>query len=487
MHLYFEITLLHLFTPAFCIVIITFLFFVQIHLQEESCLRISSFLADGVVVNPGTILPDFSVDSLIFTLKELDLTVPLDMEKLNNPSGNGDITFPCSFAGARLHVENMFLSESPSLNLRLLNLEKDPACFCLWEDQPVDASQKKWATGASHLSLSLENGNGLIGLQSSLGWSSGSWKCVELKDVCIEVAMATADGSPLIEVPPPGGIVRVGVSCQQYLSNTSIEQLFFVLDLYTYFGRVTEKIAKVGKKNRPKRSRNESSGGKLIEKVPSDTAVSFAVEDLQLKFLESSSINTQGMPLVQFIGEALIIKVSHRTLGGAIAVSSTLRWESVEIDCVETEGSLVCENGTTFTPLGNGMDGNGYPQLRAVFWVHKKRAHQLKGNILTVPFLDIKMVHMIPYSARDVECHSLSLSACIAGVRLGGGMNYAEPLLHRFGILGPDEGPGEGLSKGLENLASGPLSKLFKASPLAVEEESKELYIFEDLLVVAFS
>ncbi|KAK9268421.1 hypothetical protein L1049_000171 [Liquidambar formosana] len=447
----------------------------MIHLQEESCLRICSFLADGVVVNPGAILPDFSVNSLIFTLKELDLTVPMDTGKLNNPARNGNTTFQSSFAGARLHINNLFFSESPSLKLRLLNLDKDPACFCLWEDQPVDASQKKWTSGASHLSLSLETCNGLTGLQSSLGWSSGLWRCVELKDACIEVAMATADGSPLINVPPPGGVVRVGVACQQYSSNTSVEQLFFVLDLYAYFGRVCEKIAIVGKNNRPKKVIDDSFGGRLMEKVPSDTAVSLAVKDLQLRFLESSSINIQGMPLVRFVGEDLFIKVTHRTLGGAIAVSSALRWESVEVDCVDTEGNLARENGTALTSVDNGhlMAGNGCPQLRAVFWIHKKSTHRSNGKVFTVPFLDINMVHVIPYNARDMECHSLSVSACIAGVRLGGGMNYAEALLHRFGILGPDGGPGEGLSKGLENLSAGPLSKLFKASPLAVDNLEK--------------
>ncbi|KAF7138451.1 hypothetical protein RHSIM_Rhsim07G0149200 [Rhododendron simsii] len=112
------------------------------------------------------------------------------------------------------------------------------------------------------------------------------------------------------------------------------------------------------------------------------------------------------------------------------------------------------------------MVRNGCSQLRIVFWVQKRLKLRSHGNTLSVPFLDIRMVHMIPYRTRDMECHSLSLSACIAGVRLGRGMNCAEALLHRFGILRPSVGLGEGLSKGLENLSAGPLSKLFKASPL---------------------
>lgn len=449
----------------------------MIHLQEESCLKIVSLLVDGITVNPGAILPDFSINSIKFNLKGLDITVPMDTENPIYSVGNRKPNFQSCFSGARLHIENLFFSESPSLTLKLLNLEKDPACFCLWEDQPIDASQKKWTTGASLLSLSLETCDDATGLQSSVKSSSPLWKCVELKDACVEVAMATADGSPLIFVPPPGGLVRVGIACEQYFSNTSVEQLFFVLDLYAYFGSVGEKLAIIRKSSQMKRIRNESLGGRIIEKVPSDTAVSFAVKLLRLRFLESSPADIQGMLLVQFLGENLFVKVTHRTLGGAIAISSSLCWESVEVDCADTEGNLSHENGVPLPSVENGilMNGNGRPQLRTVFWVQKRLKLLSHGNTPSVPFLNIGMVHVIPYSTQDMECHSLSLSACIAGVRLGGGMNYAEALLHRFGILGADGGPGEGLSKGLENLSAGPLSKLFKASPLIPDDVQENM------------
>ncbi|KAI3466210.1 hypothetical protein Pfo_022873 [Paulownia fortunei] len=440
----------------------------MIHLQEESCLRISSFLADGIVVNPGAVLPDFSINSLVFNLKGLDVTIPLEIGKPEQSSRSCNMPFQSSFAGARLHIEDLMLSQSPSLKLRLLNLEKDPACFCLWENQPVDASQKKLAAGASLISLSLETCNYLTGRDSSRV-ESGLWRCVEMKDMCIEVAMVTADGSPLTNIPPPGGVVRVGVACQQYLSNTSVEQLFFVLDLYAYFGTVSERIAVVGKNKTLKETRNESLGGNIMEKVPGDTAVTLAMKDLQLRFFESCSSDTQGIPLVRFVGDDLFVKVSHRTLGGAIAISSTLRWERVEVDCTETVNDFRHANGSDLTlPKNSHLDGKECRQLRAVFWVQNSRICQSNCNT-TVPFLDISMVHVIPYSAQDIECHSLNVSACIAGVRLGGGMNYAESLLHRFGILGPDGGPGEGLTKGLEHLSGGPLSKLFKASPLIMD------------------
>ncbi|GLT72538.1 hypothetical protein SLA2020_444640 [Shorea laevis] len=441
----------------------------MIHLQEQSCLRISSFLADGIVVNPGAVLPDSSVNSLVFTLKDLDISVPLDTTALNNPSSKRNVTVEKSFAGARLHIENLFFSESPSLKLKLLNLEKDPACFCLWEGQPIDASQKKWTAGASQLSLYLETSASLTGLQSYAGCTPGLWRCVEVKDASVEVAMVSADGNPLRIVPPPGGVVRVGVACHQYLSNTSVEQLFFVLDLCTYFGKVSEKIAIVGKSKRPKMDKNDSLSQSLMDKVPSDTAVSLTVNDLQLRFLESSSsLNIHEMPLVQFIGRDLFIKVTHRTLGGAIAVSSTLFWERIEVDCLDNGGNLVNENRTMLDSVENGslVTLNGYPPLRAVFWVDNKKKHQSNGKAFVIPFLDISIVHVIPFNEQDKECHSLMVSASISGVRLGGGMNYTEALLHRFGILGPDGGPGEGLSKGLENLSAGPLAKLLKPSAL---------------------
>ncbi|KAG2306392.1 hypothetical protein Bca52824_026140 [Brassica carinata] len=49
------------------------------HLQEESCLRIYSFLANGIVVNPSDVLPDNIVNSLLFTLKELDRDVKMSL------------------------------------------------------------------------------------------------------------------------------------------------------------------------------------------------------------------------------------------------------------------------------------------------------------------------------------------------------------------------------------------------------------------------
>ncbi|QHO00570.1 hypothetical protein HN51_035481 [Arachis hypogaea] len=49
------------------------------------------------------------------------------------------------------------------------------------------------------------------------------------------------------------------------------------------------------------------------------------------------------------------------------------------------------------------------------------------------------------------------------------GMNYAEVLLHRFGIIGPDGGRGKGLCKGLEKLQAGLLATIFKTTPPDVD------------------
>ncbi|KAH0453337.1 hypothetical protein IEQ34_017661 [Dendrobium chrysotoxum] len=443
----------------------------SIILQEESCLRISSFLADGVAVNPGTVLPDFSINSLLFTLKELDLTIPLDLKKPVGLYSTREFHSPACFSGARLHVADLYFLQSPSIRCNLLNLDKDPACFSFWDYQPIDASQKKWTTQASLLSLSLETCNSLTTEQArSANLPTGLWKCVEVHKACFEAAMVTPDGRPLVDVPPPGGVVRIGVSCQGYSSNTSVEQLLFVLDIYAYFGKVSENIKKVCKNNN---SRSGFLGKKFMEKLPSDTVVSLAVSSLRLMFLESYSLDVQGIPLVQFSGEDFFMKVSHQTLGGAFAMSTSLLWNSVCIHCVDDVLppkrfiGAACEHDL----LGVG---NGFPQMRPVCWIDNRS----KNQIHAVPFLDVSILHVVPYKMQDVECHSLNVSAKISGVRLGGGMNYTEALLHRFGILGPDGGPGDSLTKGLENVSSGPLANLFRPSSLVDTSKENSMYLF---------
>ncbi|KAJ3693633.1 hypothetical protein LUZ60_009113 [Juncus effusus] len=421
----------------------------MVTLQEESCLRISSFLADGIIANRASTLPDSSINSLQFTLKEFDLSIPLTTTTFSNlPLKKPALANP-SFSAAKLHVKDLQFSQSPSLKCPLLNLEKDPACFLLWNFQPVDSSQVKLSTKAFSVNLSLET--------SSLNSTGELFKCVELIDVEFEAAMVTADGGPLVEMPPPDGIVRLGVQFGGYSSNTSVEQLFFVLDLYSYFGIVGERITKAGSKKM-----NNFSGEKLIKKLPSDTAVSLGINHLELKFLDSSSGEIERKPLVQFCGEDLFVKVSHRTLGGAFAVSTDLLWKSVSVNCIDDDNTI----------FQNGSNGSlPPPKMRAVFWIDNNNNN---NNNNSNQFLDVRVVHVMPYDIKDMEFHSLNLNTKISNVRLGGGMSYAESLLHRFGILGLDGGPSEGLLKGVKDLSAGPLAQLFKSSNHNNNEENGE-------------
>ncbi|KAI3717883.1 hypothetical protein L1987_69791 [Smallanthus sonchifolius] len=420
-----------------------------IHLQEESCLRILSLLADGIVVNPDDTSPDPSISSLHFNIKELNITVPLEVRKPDHFTCYGN-SKNSMFKGARLHIENLYLSESPFMRLRLLNLDMDAACFCLWEGQPIDTSQRKWTAGASLIGLCLDTCNNPLGGCNSQLNSSEPWRCVEMKDVSVQVAMVTSDGSPLRNTPPPGGIVRAGVACEELVSNTSIEQLFYLLDFYSYVDNVSGKLAMAGKNKWSKTVKKESSDFKSFsQKGPADTAISLAFKNMELKFLEASSMDTEGTPLIQFTGDDLLLQVTHRTLGAAMAISSTLRWDRVQLACAA--------NGVV--PPGS--------EMRAVIWVHNRRDVRSRNNTVLIPFLNLSIVHVIPYDAQDKGWHSLRVSGCIAGVRLAGGMNYNEALLHRVGILGPDGRPGTGISKGLERLST---SKLFKASPPSASE-----------------
>ncbi|XLR27473.1 hypothetical protein S83_055373, partial [Arachis hypogaea] len=195
----------------------------------------------------------------------------------------------------------------------------DPACFSLWEGQPIDAIQRNWSARAAQITF-ISGSMYCPTCTLRFSWMDpGLWRCVVLKGAWIEVAMATGNGSPLLKVPPLGGIVRVDVSCEQFLSNCFVEQLFFVLVLYMYFGRVSEKIAVAGKSKQLEGIKNKSSSEKLMDITPSDSA---------------------------FVGNDLFISATHRTFGGVIVISSTSRWEGVQIDCVDAEKHIAGENGS---------------------------------------------------------------------------------------------------------------------------------------------
>eukprot|EP00250_Pteridium_aquilinum_P021537 c25158_g2_i1 orf=3038-6676(+) len=455
----------------------------KVELHEESCLRLASFLVDGVVVDHGVVTPTTSVDSMYFSLKQMDLVIPVEGA---DQSGEFLDSFGSQeFTGARLHVEDFFFVQSPSLSLKNLELEKDPACLMLWPGQPIDASQRRWVMRAMHLSVALETGNhDPANGHPELDWSFGLWRCIEMKEPCIEVAMVTEDGEPILTFPPPGGIVRFGVHCKNLTSNTSVEQLFFVLKMYEHLGKVNDsllKVTKTSKKVEPagisRASSVKSLGsfGNILEMAPSDTAVSLGLALIELKFLESLSgqDEMQGPPLVQISGSRIDLKVTHRTLGGAIAIASRLAWQDVLVECVET-------NKLSASSLE--LSSNGHTELegsmRPVFWIRngKYEAHCDAGSDLPVAsndlyFLDIDVTNVIPFRPEDAECHSLRVIAKISGIRLGGGIVYSEALLHRFGVLGPDGGPGKGLKRVLKNLSNGPFSRLFQHPPQVTRQD----------------
>lgn len=59
---------------------------------------------------------------------------------------------------------------------------------------------------AAHLSIALETSGCDDSSQNETAgdWAAGLWRCVEMNEPYLEAAMATADGGPLIDVPPPG-------------------------------------------------------------------------------------------------------------------------------------------------------------------------------------------------------------------------------------------------------------------------------------------
>lgn len=475
----------------------------QINLQEQSCVRIASFIADGIAVEPGVVLPDTSLNAFYFNLKEFDATVPLRAGDNEKSTGNG-------FTGARLHVEGFVVAQSPFLTYRLLQLDKDPACFGFWKGQPIDASQQRWVLRASQLSIALETDN-CDDLAQSFNfddWASGLWICVEMRDPSVEIAMASQDGSVLVAIPPPGGIVRVGVSCRNYISNTSSEQLLFILKMYAYMIKASETLVGGSKASNVSRETDArgSAEGKL-EKIdsinmlskyaPADTAITLVLDAVELKLLESipGEVTVEGPLLVRIISGGIRLAVGHRVFGGAAEISSSLVWKDITVECVETELSCPILDPLE-TPQHNGAlkgslgfrqslaeDGGSLtepviPDMRAVFWIGEQRGsmQQSKGgldNPNVPPFLDVNVTNFIPYESTG-DSHSLRVCGKVSGIRLGGGMVYNEALLHRFGVLGPDGGPGEEVKKLLQALSSGPLADLFKptGTPVAAKEGS---------------
>lgn len=111
--------------------------FKQINLQESSCLRIATILADCIVVESAVALPDSSLHAMYFTIKEFELVLPVNKALVDEGIGEGP------FTGGRLRVEGFMMARSPFLNFRMLNIDKDPACYSMWKGQPVESNHRR--------------------------------------------------------------------------------------------------------------------------------------------------------------------------------------------------------------------------------------------------------------------------------------------------------------------------------------------------------
>ncbi|CAI5977570.1 unnamed protein product [Closterium sp. NIES-64] len=538
----------------------------QISLQEESCFRIASLVADGLMVQQADSTPPMpALRYLLFMLDGLHLSLSVPPAAFAPPSPSaaaasanadspsqageggaaaaGGAGEEARFTGARVQVGGFSAMLDSFMPFDLLDVERDAACFALWPGQPVDAGQMRLAVWADLLSVSLDVGDGQGGDDSSTGWGRGSMRgggggddddawasspvsfegqsrlaaaasqqlqCVCIKDPRLEMAMLSHDGKPIARMPPPGGTFRLGVASQEVTCNTSRVQLLFVLRMADYLTRVSRALVKVGKGNQrvtdPSKglsalvdaasattptasasqpAKNSSSGGsgagggtasalsELVALAPGDSAVSLAVDALNLRMLESghtgdSSAGDEGAVLSQLVGRGMSTKVTHQSLGGAAATSSTITWQSIRVECVETEETADGAAAAAASGLQSPGSSAAPPRLRAVLWsgdgdsdmdalartgtMSAPDASSAAGFALTrspsasasaLPFLHLSVLHVLPYDSNDASSHSLTVEAKVGGVRLSGGWSYNEALLRRFGVLdGTTGGPG---------------------------------------------
>jgi hypothetical protein len=278
--------------------------------QEQSCLRISTILANGDVKKfCGALSPESATCSLTFSVQEFDLSaslIPEEVSKWYRPENSCSQSFP----GVRLHVDNLYFCLSPSVNCTLLSLEKDPTCSLLWEHQPIHANKRKWVTQASYVALEI-----FTTLQERETANTGFGNRpngMSIHFPVFVVAMVTADGSPLSRVPPPECIVRIGIHFHHCILRIMAEELFCLLAVCSYFRPLLEQILNA---NINSLSDRESSVEKLVKGWPSDTVMNFSLDYLDFYLLQSSPIYSRISRRVHLGGSFLFLKVSHRTVG----------------------------------------------------------------------------------------------------------------------------------------------------------------------------
>eukprot|EP00850_Spirogloea_muscicola_P019215 SM000186S04133 [mRNA] locus=s186:152262:159568:+ [translate_table: standard] len=471
--------------PAVASQLVLYIRPLEVHLQEEACLRIASLLADSMTGEKGTTTFTPCLQYILLCVDDFHLILPVSGGDEVSTTSTASATEGAStlltmhstlsncerFTGARLHLQDLVVCQDPSLRFRLLQVEKDAACFSLWPDQPVNTSSMRISMSAGSVTFALESG----------GHDSGLWRCVEADEWVAEIAMVTADGSPLVLLPPPGGVVRLGIYCKHYVSNTSKAQLAFVLRMYSYLGRVSRTLVKVGKgkeqvldpkmglqsleERRHKNvTRSDSSLTELVALAPGDSSFLFKLDMLEFKLLDGAKNQ-----LARFLGGGLSTTVTHRSFGGAAAVTSSLLWLDVRLELVDTALSPLARTseagGACHAVSNEALSISSTPHMRAVLWKGECQG-SIRGTAgvshsSRLPFIDINVVHVIPFNATD-DSHELRISAKVGGVRLGGGMAYNEALLYHFGVLSPGGAPSKDIVKLVTFLYSGELANIFR-------------------------
>lgn len=109
----------------------------QIIFKEKTLFQIASLIAECVVLESAVVLPDKSLHAVYVTLKELELSIPINGGLVDASDRDGP------FTGVRLRIAGFMMAKSPFLNFRTLELEKDPGCYRIWKGNPVDSSHQR--------------------------------------------------------------------------------------------------------------------------------------------------------------------------------------------------------------------------------------------------------------------------------------------------------------------------------------------------------
>lgn len=357
-------------------------------------------------------------------------------------------------------------------------------------------------------------------------WAARLWHCVETSDLGVEAAMLSGDGQPLMTFLPSGGVVRLGLSCKQCIAHMSQEQYSFVLKMYRLAGRAGEALYEMSKSITRKEIQMNFGGTdpkKLLDMVPSDTAVVLSINSLEFKLLATvpGRVSKDAPTLAKMLSWGILLSVAHRKLAGAAMITSKLDWQDISIECVESEPAalergipslqeaqnhvspsdsfsrspdssvILSSNNSSRAssmerkPIGPSGKGPAFEEqtsfapdsynLCPVIWVGKERGSMAPVerkvgelgvyNSPATPFLDINVETLIPNRKEETDSCKLQVIARVGGVRLGGSMCQVESLLQRHHFVGPGGVPGPNLKKLMKLISSGPLANMLRPSP----------------------